>query len=597
MKSTKNLILMSIGIMAFTIFCFEAVFSIYTQQRESLLLKESLLVNTVVKEANNLDHKISSVSKDAEALALLIGNDTELEPLVYDNLIRDIISQENLAFGMGYWFEPYYFDPDLKYYGPYIYKKSNNNIVETMAYSTVEYDYINQAWYNNSIVSDKTTVYSTPFYDEYLDTVFMTAAVKIISKETQVGVVSIDITLREVNKYLGRISHNYNASSFIVTEDAYIWGNSPDLDLDINDNILEIDNAELKELSETLLKGGNSSSITLDENIYVWSNIGDSGLILTMAYPKVNVMNPIFKKGILHLTYFVIAMLVFMLFLNFILVRRIEKPLVNLINQNLSSNQDENLEISVLLNYAPNFDNMVNLIRNLLTEKQEYIHKLNSSNSKLISKNDEIEALYNQTDAMNKKLYHLLDEVKNGYIVTVRSLSSAIEAKDKYTKGHCENVTSYSLQIAKTLGLPDEDLTVLEYAALLHDIGKIGIPSSILNKPGKLTDEEFEVIKSHPAIGYEILKDIDFLKRSALIVFQHHERIDGKGYPRGLTNDELDNLTKIITVADAYDAMTSARPYRTNPLSHEKAMAILEEGGGTQFSSPVIEALKTVLNQ
>jgi len=137
-----------------------------------------------------------------------------------------------------------------------------------------------------------------------------------------------------------------------------------------------------------------------------------------------------------------------------------------------------------------------------------------------------------------------------------------------------------------------EDLVVLEYAALLHDVGKIGIPSSILNKPTRLSEEEFDIIKTHPTIGYEILKDIEFLKRSALIIYQHHERIDGKGYPRGLTKDELDILTRIITVTDAYDAMTSARPYRKEPLSHKEAMEILIEGSGTQFDGDIVDAFR-----
>lgn len=596
MKSTKNLILISVGLMTFFIFCFEAVFSVYNQQSESLLLNETLLVNVAVKEAKNLDHQISEVSQNARVLALLIGNNESMDPIVYDKFIRDTIMKETIAFGMGYWFEPYAFDDNMIYYGPYIYKDSNNTIVKTMEYSTKEYDYLSQDWYQNSIISDKTVAYSSPFYDEYLDTVFMSAAVKIVDKDIQIGVVSIDITLREINDYLGEISETNNATTFIVTEEGYFWGDGEGQNLDLDENILTSSNNELKELGPILLKSDQAGSITLDENIYVWSNIGDTGLRLAMGYPKVNIMYPIYQRIILNLAYFITAMLVFMILLNIILVHRIQRPLVTLINHNLGNDEEEEgLNSKEFQDELHNFDGMIRLIQQLLTERQRYIHTLNENNSELLNKNEEIEALYHQTEAMNKTLHQLLDDVQKGYIVTVRSLSNAIEAKDKYTKGHCENVTKYSIETAKILGLSEEDLAVLEYAALLHDVGKIGVPSSILNKPSKLSDEEFDIIKTHPAIGYEMLKDIDFLKRSALIVFQHHERIDGKGYPRGLTKDELDILTKIITVTDAYDAMTSERPYRLNPLSPEKAMSILIEGSGTQFDPDVIEAFKIVL--
>lgn len=593
MKSTKNIILISVGLMAFIIFCIEAVFSMYTQQRESLLLNETLLVNTAVKEANNIDHRIGQTSQNARVLALLIGNDETIDPIVYDAFMRDAINEETFAFGMGYWFEPYCFDKEMKYYGPYIYKDRNNKIVKTMEYSNEEYDYLSQDWYHNSIVSDKITAYSVPFYDEYLDTAFMSVAVKIMDNHMQVGVVSIDITLREVNQYLSEISKASDASMFIVTEEGRFWGDGEGLDFDLNDNILKSENNELMELG-TILLINDAGSISLDENIYVWSNIGDTGLILTMSYPKSNVMSPIYKRITLNLLYFVMSMAIFMFLLNFILVHRIEKPLKILISENISKEHNDGLDMNIFQTQIPNFDNMILLIQQLLRERQRYIYRLNENNSELLNKNDEIEALYNQTEAMNKTLLQLLEEVNNGYIVTVRSLSKAIEAKDKYTNGHCENVTKYSLETAKVLGLSDEDLLTLEYSALLHDVGKIGVPSSILNKPSKLNDEEFDIIKSHPAIGYEILKDIDFLKRSALIVLQHHERYDGKGYPRGLINAELDILTRIISVTDAYDAMTSARPYRTYPLSHEEAMSILVAQAGAQFDPTVVEAFKCV---
>jgi putative nucleotidyltransferase with HDIG domain len=597
MRTTQNIILTSVVLITFVIFTSEIILGLYIQQKESLLLNESLLINTVVKEADTIAKQIQQISQNARVLALLIGSDDAKETAIYDKFIRDTINEVPFAFGMGYWFEPYYFDEELEYFGPYIYKDNDGTLIKTMEYSSKAYDYFSQDWYHNSLISNERIHYSAPFYDEYLDTVFMTAGVKIFDKKEKIGVVSIDITLREVNQYLRKISANEDASAFIITDKGEFWGNSEGLDLDLDDNILNLENQELKSLGTIVLNNSQSDSVILDQNVYVWSSIGDTNLKLMMGYPKSNIIFPLYRRIALNTLLFVLAMGIFIFFLNLILVQRIEKPLRDLISYNLTEEQEQTIKTRGFENNDLNFDSMIKLIQGLLSERQDHIYKLNENNKELSKKKQEIEALHIQTDAMNKELYELLDAVQSGYIVTVRSLSNAIEAKDKYTQGHCENVTKYSLETAKILGLPEEDLLTLEYAALLHDVGKIGIPSSILNKPSRLTEKEFNIIKSHPTIGYEILKDIEFLKRSALIIYQHHERIDGKGYPRGLTKDELDILTRIITVTDAYDAMTSARPYRKEPLSHEKAMEILIDGSGTQFDGDVVEAFKKYIEK
>lgn len=590
MKTTKNIILTSVIFMTFVIFISEIIFGLYIQQKEALLLNESLLINTVVKEADTISKQIQQISQNARVLALLIGSDDAKETEIYDQFISDTISEVPFAFGMGYWFEPYIFDDNLEYYGPYIYKDNVGTLVKTMEYSNKAYDYFSHDWYHNTLVSDDIIHYSAPFYDEYLDTVFMTAGVKILNEKDKIGVVSIDITLREVNQYLRKISTKEEASAFIITDNGEFWGNSEGLALDLDDNIVNLENQELKKLGTILLNNNPSDSVILDQNIYVWSSIGDTKLKLIMGYPKSSIIYPLYRRIALNTLLFALAMGIFIFFLNMILVQRIEKPLRNLISSNLTEEQEKIIKKNGVRNDNLNFDSMIKLIQRLLSERQSHIDLLNDNNKELSKKNEEIEALYNQTEAMNKELHELLDAVQRGYIVTVRSLSNAIEAKDKYTQGHCENVTKYSLGTAKILGLPDEDLIALEYAALLHDVGKIGIPSSILNKPSKLSETEFEIIKTHPTIGYEILKDIEFLERSALIIHQHHERVDGQGYPLGLKKDELDILTRIITVTDAYDAMTSARPYRKNPLSEKKAIEILVDGSGTQFDSEVVEA-------
>ena len=165
---------------------------------------------------------------------------------------------------------------------------------------------------------------------------------------------------------------------------------------------------------------------------------------------------------------------------------------------------------------------------------------------------------------------------------TAEALASAIDAKDTYTHGHSSRVAAYSQQIARQAGKSDEECEMVYFAALLHDVGKIGIPSSIINKNGKLTDEEFKQIKLHPVYGNQILSRIQRSPHLSIGAHYHHERYDGRGYPEGLKGEDIPELARIIGVADAYDAMTSKRSYR-DPIPQDKVREELVKGMGTQF--------------
>ena len=172
---------------------------------------------------------------------------------------------------------------------------------------------------------------------------------------------------------------------------------------------------------------------------------------------------------------------------------------------------------------------------------------------------------------------------------TIQALSAAIEQKDPYTQGHSQRVCDLAEKLGQELKLRTYELEQLRYAAILHDIGKIGIPESILNKPGSLTREEFDQIKNHPLMGVNILQKIDFLKEVTLIMQNHHEYYDGSGYPEGKAGDRIPFLSRIITLADAYDAMTSDRPYRA-ALSPEHAIEEIQDKSGSQFDPQVVRA-------
>ena len=164
----------------------------------------------------------------------------------------------------------------------------------------------------------------------------------------------------------------------------------------------------------------------------------------------------------------------------------------------------------------------------------------------------------------------------------VASLAEAIDAKDTYTNGHSSRVADYSREIARRAGYTAEELGEIYMMGLLHDVGKIGIPDAVINKPAKLTDEEYEIIKNHPVLGARILGNIKEMPRLADGARWHHEWYAGNGYPDGLKETEIPKAARIIAVADAYDAMTSFRSYR-KPLSQEEVKKEIEEGKGIQF--------------
>ena len=169
------------------------------------------------------------------------------------------------------------------------------------------------------------------------------------------------------------------------------------------------------------------------------------------------------------------------------------------------------------------------------------------------------------------------------------AFAKVIDMKDKYTNGHSERVAKYTAMIAKEMGYDDETVEKYYRIGLLHDVGKVGIPKAVLNKPGKLTDEEYDVIKSHTLKGYEVLKDISVVPELAVGALAHHERHDGNGYPNGLSGDDIPPVARIIAVADSFDAMYSDRQYRKR-LDFDTAVARIREASGTQFNPEVVDA-------
>jgi putative nucleotidyltransferase with HDIG domain len=229
-------------------------------------------------------------------------------------------------------------------------------------------------------------------------------------------------------------------------------------------------------------------------------------------------------------------------------------------------------------------------IENVLQISQgDYKSKLKIRESKYLP---EITLLSESINRMSSEIENNMEKIDQKYIQMIEIIANAMEINDSYTHQHNNLVAEYALNLAKAIGYDDTD--AVEVAGKLHDIGKIAIPYHILNKPGRLTPEEYEVIKKHPEEGYKIIKDTDFNQRIKDGVRYHHEWYDGTGYPLQLRGDEIPLIAQIIAIADVFDALTSDRPYRDG-MNEEAAIEILIKGRGSQFNPELVDVFITLL--
>ncbi len=220
------------------------------------------------------------------------------------------------------------------------------------------------------------------------------------------------------------------------------------------------------------------------------------------------------------------------------------------------------------------------------TEKWKYINLISEYNGELQDKvHEQTEVLLEQQKTINEL-----------FVQTVTALSEAVDAKDRYTSGHSKRVAEYSRMIAARMGKSKKEQEEIYRAGLLHDIGKIRIPVEIINKAGKLSDEEYNIIKIHPVTGYHILRGISGSELIALATKYHHERYDGKGYPNGLEGEQIPEAARILGVADSYDAMTSNRSYR-KALPQDVVRGEIEKGRGTQFDPEIADIMLQMINE
>jgi HD-GYP domain-containing protein (c-di-GMP phosphodiesterase class II) len=209
--------------------------------------------------------------------------------------------------------------------------------------------------------------------------------------------------------------------------------------------------------------------------------------------------------------------------------------------------------------------------------------------------NDEISILTESFNTMVTSLHQSQKELLNAYNNTLEGWAKALELRDKETEGHSERVMELTIQLATKMGIQGEALVNVRRGALLHDIGKMGIPDAILHKVGSLSEEEMIMIRHHPKFAYDMLKEIDYLKSALEIPFCHHEKWDGTGYPRGLKGEEIPTAARIFSIVDVWDAMTHDRPYR-KAIPHEEVISYLTDQSGRYFDPNVVDVFISILN-
>ncbi len=220
----------------------------------------------------------------------------------------------------------------------------------------------------------------------------------------------------------------------------------------------------------------------------------------------------------------------------------------------------------------------------LIAENQLFHQLLHDENQNL---NTERKSLLSVVDEQSQALIEKTQRLDEALMETVRALAYSIEAKDAYTAGHSELVSRFAVALGEEIGLNDEDLECLRLAGILHDVGKLGVPDSVLLKPGRLTPQEFEVIRSHPEVGERILRDIKFPYQILPIVRLHHERWDGTGYPDKLAGTDIPLLARLTHIVDVYEAITARRVYR-EPMPLDRVIQVFEKGSGSDFDPNLV---------
>jgi len=432
----------------------------------------------------------------------------------------------------------------------------------------LDYDCRTRDWYRETVA--KTGVHWT---QPYLDAgesgeIIVTVSHAVRAADRLVGVVGMDIKLRKFSELIHGISAGEDGYLMLMGSNGDVYAHP--------DNAMLTRNLSALPWVRNILTGDAGTDFFDAEGqqyIYSYLTVPETGWKL-VSIRSVNLPAAFGAIRAWTLDAAVLAVLFLLIagvFLGHVLLTPLNR-MVETINQVSEGDMETRMAIQTRDEFGvlgEAFNHMLERINSLVREREENVDALKGA----------------------------LSDIREGYLTTVRALANAIEASDTYTRGHCDRVRYYAMMLGRALDMTPEDLSNLEFASMLHDIGKIGIPHSILNKPGALTEVELAAIRRHPAIGADIIADIPFLAECQVILRQHHERMDGMGYPQGLTGDAIHRSARILSIVDAFDAMTGTRPYRPHPLPLEEALKELQVNGGTQFDRELVSRFIEVVHQ
>lgn len=410
------------------------------------------------------------------------------------------------------------------------------------------YDARNRDWYKGTTNQQGEIFWTEPYVDAGDSGKLLQTVSKAVYREGKLkGVVGLDIELEKFTEIIDGLSYTKQSNVFLLNEKLEVIAHNDDVPKKLISNAQNVVSNEQELFT---VDGIQYVSSVVPIGINNWKLVAITQTNLDKELSNI-------RNRILTILFFTIALGILM---SLILSGNLLKPLRTLIK---------------------------------ITEKvSEGDFKVRS----ITKSNDEFSVLSDSFNNMLGDIESLLNERDTNYIKTVTALANAIEASDEYTRGHCDRVGEIALRIAEKMHLSQAQTNNLKFACIIHDVGKIGISDRILNKPGALTDSEYEIIKKHPQIGYEIIKEIDFLEKPSKIMLQHHERIDGKGYPAGILGIEIMIEAKILAVADTYDSISSARVYRERIFTEGEIKEELIRSIDTQLDKDVVNILLDILN-
>jgi HD-GYP domain-containing protein (c-di-GMP phosphodiesterase class II) len=450
----------------------------------------------------------------------------------------------------------------------------------------LDYDCRARGWYQEAVERRGQVVWSEPYLDAGdSGKIVQTVSKTVYRGEELVGVIGVDITLDKFTEIIKSLALSRASQIYLLKDDNQVLAHSG---AEITDKDYEILSLMQSGMPTQIVSYGQDQFVASVAPLRVegWRLVAINKTSISAELGRIRT----------QIVIVVLAMLLASLLIAVLLANNILQPLKVLrgaADQVSSGNFAVRTKLQSVDEFgllSVSFDRMLDQIQQLLTESRRHAEELEG-------KNLEIEGYSKHVLAMNEQLEMLLEELQENYLTTVRVLANAIEASDEYTRGHCDRVGRIAMQIAERSDLTETQQSKLEFACVLHDVGKIGISERILNKPGRLTAEEYEIIKRHPSIGYEMIREVPFLREAAEILLQHHERIDGKGYPSGLSGRQIRPEARIIAVADSYDAMSTARVYRQGVLSEAEIRRELLESRGTQLDPQYVDILLDILSR